>query len=111
MLLFGDVESRSSKALQKKLSGEFLHLFSMLYTDDVLPIDIKDECNTAKALMILEHALYARSTKEKKKIIYYSDKVKDFPNLVLILLATSLYQGKLRGIQWNPQMHDLEKVS
>ena len=62
LLLSGEAEARSSQALQKKLSsGYWLYFF---YAD-------QDECSTAEALVILEYAVDARATKNKKTMMRY----------------------------------------
>ena len=75
-MLFGEVESRSSKALPKKLLGKHSYIILELTIKCTCLIsDVQNECDTAKSLVVLEYALFARSTKVKKKIIYYHDQV------------------------------------
>lgn len=74
ILIYGAVEAKISKALEKKLLGKCLaDYFAVLIMHTFS--DVEDECTTARALMELEHMLYARSTKNKKKILHYHNQV------------------------------------
>ena len=51
LLLFGEVESRSSKALQKKLLGKHSYIILELTIKCTCLIsDVQNECDTAKSL-------------------------------------------------------------
>ena len=67
---------RSGIQIQQGIAEEIVKCeLVVFFVCSFIGLEVEDECSTAKALVMLEYAVDARATENKKKIIHYHDEV------------------------------------